>query len=375
MSRQHDQRPVMILAGGTGGHIFPGLAVAHALIERGVPVTWLGAEGAMETRLVPQHGIEIDTIAVRGLRGKGVSTLLGAPLKVINAVRAASAVLRSRRPRAVISFGGYAAGPGGLAAKLAGIPLIVHEQNRAAGMTNRVLSKFARAVLTGFPDTFANEDVVGNPVRAEIAAVAPPEHRFAGRSGALRILVLGGSQGARALNEAMPRALSSLRGRIDCCQVRHQCGETQADEARKAYTEAGVEASIEPFIADMAAAYGWADVVVCRAGALTLAELCAVGVGSVLVPFPQAVDDHQTRNAEYLVDRGAAQLLPQGGDPRGDLARRLSATLEILGERVDLLPMAQAARALAKPDAAARVADIVVQHSSGNHPSNQEPAA
>ncbi|MGH8085522.1 MAG: undecaprenyldiphospho-muramoylpentapeptide beta-N-acetylglucosaminyltransferase [Lysobacter sp.] len=366
------QGPVMILAGGTGGHIFPGLAVARALIERGVPVTWLGAEGGMETRLVPQHGIEIDTIAVRGLRGKGVATLLGAPLKVVSAVRAAATVLRARRPRAVVSFGGYAAGPGGLAARLAGIPLVVHEQNRAAGMTNRVLAKFAREVLSGFPGTFANEQVVGNPVRAEIAAAARPERRFAGREGALRILVLGGSQGARALNHAVPQALAGLRGRIDGCEVRHQCGDKQADDARAAYAEAGIEASIEPFIADMAAAYGWADVVVCRAGALTLAELCAVGVGSVLVPFPQAVDDHQTKNAQFLVDRGAAHLLPQGGDPR-DLAQRLSATLEILGQRADLLPMAQAARALARPDAAVRVAAIVIEASSDN--THQEPAA
>ncbi|GAB2625334.1 undecaprenyldiphospho-muramoylpentapeptide beta-N-acetylglucosaminyltransferase [Novilysobacter erysipheiresistens] len=377
-TQQHDSRPVMILAGGTGGHIFPGLAVARALIERGVPVTWLGAEGGMETRLVPQHGIEIDTIAVRGLRGKGVATLLGAPLKVVGAVRAAATVLRTRRPRAVVSFGGYAAGPGGLAARLAGIPLVVHEQNRAAGMTNRVLAKFAGAVLSGFPGTFANEQVVGNPVRTEIAAVAPPEVRFAGRSGALRILVLGGSQGARALNQAVPRALAGLRGRIDGFEVRHQCGDKQADDALAAYVEAGVEASIEPFIADMAAAYGWADVVVCRAGALTLAELCAVGVGSVLVPFPQAVDDHQTKNAQFLVDRGAAHVLPQGGDPRGDLAQRLSATLEILSQRIDLMPMAQAARALARPDAAARVAAIVIDtasNTSSNTPSNQEPAA
>ena len=368
-----DPRPVMILAGGTGGHIFPGLAVASELQARGVPVAWLGADGGMETRLVPQQGIAIDTIAVRGLRGKGLSALLGGPLKVARAVRAASTVLRQRRPRAVISFGGYAAGPGGLAARIAGVPLLVHEQNRAAGMTNRVLARLAGKVLTGFPGTFANEEVVGNPVRAAIAEVPGPEHRFAGRQGTLRILVLGGSQGARALNEAVPRALAGLRGRVDCCEVRHQCGETQVEAARASYAGAGIDAGIEPFIADMAGAYAWADVVVCRAGALTLAELCAVGVGSVLVPFPQAVDDHQTRNAEYLVDRGAAQLLPQGQDG-ADLVQRLSATLEILGERADLLRMAQAARALARPDAAARVAEIVIEHAR-THSSRQEPAA
>ncbi|MGH8076164.1 MAG: undecaprenyldiphospho-muramoylpentapeptide beta-N-acetylglucosaminyltransferase [Lysobacter sp.] len=356
-----DLHPVMILAGGTGGHIFPGLAVASALRDLNVPVLWLGADGGMETRLVPQHGISIDTIAVRGVRGKGLVTLLGAPFKVLSALRAARQILRERQPRAVISFGGFAAGPGGLAARLAGVPLIVHEQNRAPGMTNRVLAKLAGRVLTGFPDSFpgADEEVVGNPVRAEITAIAPPDQRFAGREGPLRLLVLGGSQGARALNRAVPKALAALRGVIGY-EVRHQSGEKLRDDAFDAYADAGITASIEPFIADMAAAYAWADIVVCRAGALTLAEVCAAGVGSVLVPFPQAVDDHQTKNARYLVDRGAAHLLPQDED----LAEHLGATLEILAHRADLLRLAQAARALAKPDAAERVARIVLEHSS-----------
>lgn len=358
-------RPVMILAGGTGGHIFPGLAVAKALQARDVPVTWLGAEGAMETRLVPQHGIAIDTIAVRGVRGKGIGTLLAAPFKVLAAVRAAQRVLRQRRPRAVVSFGGFAAGPGGLAARLAGVPLIVHEQNRAPGMTNRVLARFAGRILTGFPGSFAaREEVVGNPVRAEIAAVAPPEQRFAQREGPLRLLVLGGSQGARALNAAVPKALAALRDTLTC-DVRHQCGEKMRDDAQRAYADAHIAVSIEPFIADMAAAYAWADLVICRAGALTISELCAAGVGSVLVPFPQAVDDHQTKNARYLVDRGAGFLVPEGAD----FAQRLSATIEILNQRADLLPLAQAARGLARPDAAERVAAIVIEESS------QEPVA
>jgi UDP-N-acetylglucosamine--N-acetylmuramyl-(pentapeptide) pyrophosphoryl-undecaprenol N-acetylglucosamine transferase len=351
-----DLHPVMILAGGTGGHIFPGLAVAQALLARDIPVLWLGAEGGMETRLVPEHQIPIDTIAVRGIRGKGLSAKLMAPFRLIASVRAARQTLRERQPRCVISFGGYAAGPGGLAARLLGIPLVVHEQNRAPGLTNRVLARFARDVLTGFPQTVPGrrEEVVGNPVRSEIAAVPPPEQRFEGREGPLRVLVLGGSQGARALNQAAPRAIAMLRGIVPCT-VRHQCGEKLRGEAEQAYADAGLAASVEPFIADMAEAYAWADVVVCRAGALTLAELCAVGVASILVPFPQAVDDHQTRNAEYLLVRGAAQLLPQGET----LAERISATLEILSERVDLLRMAQAARALARPDAAERVADVV----------------
>ena len=355
------QATVMILAGGTGGHIFPGLAGARALRDRGATVSWLGADGAMETRLVPQHAIPLDTIAVRGLRGKGIATLLAAPLRVFAAVRAAGRVLRERRPNVVVSFGGYAAGPGGLAAKLRGIPLVVHEQNRAPGMTNRVLARFARAVLTGFPQTFADrrEDAVGNPVRDEIARLPAPAQRFASRAGALRLLVLGGSQGARALNEATPRALAALKGHVE---VRHQCGEKLREGAELAYAQAGVSASVEPFIADMAQAYAWADFVVCRAGALTLAEVCAAGVGSVLVPFPQAVDDHQTRNAEYLVEHGAAVLLPQGDT----LAEELRATLaEVAADPARRLQMAEAARALARPDAAGRVADVVLSIAEG----------
>ena len=358
-NRLGDSAPVIILAGGTGGHIFPGLAVAAALRARSVPVAWLGADGAMETRLVPQHGIELDTIAVKGLRGKGIATLLGAPVRVLAAVRAAARVLRAKQPRAVLSFGGYASGPGGIAARLAGLPLLVHEQNRAPGLTNRVLSKFARRVLVGFPQTFAGEEVVGNPVRTEIAAIAPPAQRFAGRDGALRLLVLGGSQGARALNAAVPQAIASLQG--SAFDIRHQCGEKMLDDARRAYADANVAASVEPFIADMAAAYAWADLVVCRAGALTLAELCAAGVGSVLVPFPQAVDDHQTRNAEYLVERGAALLFAQDARLADNLAQALRG---LAADPQRRLAMAEAARSIALPDAAEKVADIVLQEAA-----------
>ena len=350
---------VVIMAGGTGGHIFPGLAVAQALRARGLRVAWLGADGGMETRLVPPHDIAIDTIQVAGVRGKGVATLLSAPMKLLRAVRDAARVLRARQPSAVVSFGGFAAGPGGIAARIAGIPLLVHEQNRAAGMTNKALAKVAKQVLVGFPQTFARETLVGNPVRAQIAQVAPPAQRRIesgafGHGGALRLLVLGGSQGARALNTAVPQAVAALGLPVE---ILHQAGEKMLDDARKAYADAGVVATVEPFIADMAAAYAHADLVVCRAGALTLAELCAVGVGSVLVPFPQAVDDHQTRNAEYLVERGAAVLLKQDDA----LATRLRDVLEGLACDPDRrFAMADAARALAKPDAADRVADAVL---------------
>lgn len=352
---------VMVMAGGTGGHIFPGLAVAQALRDRGADVRWLGAEGGMETRLVPQHGIAIDTINVSGVRGKGIATLLSAPLRILGAVRDAARVLRARRPAAVISFGGYAAGPGGIAARIAGIPLLVHEQNRAAGMTNKALAKVAKDVLVGFPQTFAKETLVGNPVREQIAQVPPPEQRAFAHAGPLRLLVLGGSQGARALNHAVPQAVAALALPVE---IVHQAGEKLLDEARKAYADAGVQGRVEPFIADMAGAYAWADIVVCRAGALTLAELCAVGVGSVLVPFPQAVDDHQTRNAEYLVERGAALLLKQGDE----LTIRLQAVLaDLAAEPGKRLAMARAARALARPDAARQVADAVLARIHGSH--------
>ncbi|PJK02403.1 undecaprenyldiphospho-muramoylpentapeptide beta-N-acetylglucosaminyltransferase [Lysobacteraceae bacterium NML71-0210] len=352
-----DRRPVMILAGGTGGHIFPGIAVAKALRARGVPVRWLGAEGGMETRLVPAHDIPMDTIQVSGVRGKGLGKLLSLPLKLLAAVKAARAVLQAHRPRAVVSFGGYAAGPGGLAARLLGIPLLVHEQNRAAGMTNRVLSRLASRVMTGFPDTFAGEVVVGNPVREEIAAL-PARQRVP--AAPFKLLVIGGSQGARALNQAVPQALAMLadRGEGELWQVRHQCGEAMLAETRAAYAKAGLEIEPEAFIADMAAAWQAADLVICRAGALTLAEVCAAGVAAILVPFPQAVDDHQTRNAEYLVSRQAALMVKQGDALAAQLAQHLA---HFAGHPELLLSTGQAARQLARPDAAAQVAEAVLE--------------
>lgn len=360
--RLHDANgPVIILAGGTGGHIFPGLAVAKALKAKNVDVCWLGSEGGMETRLVPQHDIPIDTLQIKGIRGKGKLSLLLAPAKILRAVGAARALFRQRRPRAVISFGGYAAGPGGLAAKLAGIPLFVHEQNRAPGMTNRVLSKMSERVLTGFPDTFVGveETWVGNPVRDEISLIAEPAERFAGRQGPLNLLVLGGSQGAKVLNDAVPLAVNALQRQGDVnFNVRHQCGEKLYDSAKQNYADLGIEASVEPFIADMTEAYGWADLVVCRSGALTLAELCSAGVGSVLVPFAAAVDDHQSKNAHYLVARGAAKSASQSDD----LADKIIVHINNIKDRDTLLAMAEAARALAKPNAATDVANIILEN-------------
>jgi UDP-N-acetylglucosamine--N-acetylmuramyl-(pentapeptide) pyrophosphoryl-undecaprenol N-acetylglucosamine transferase len=358
MSASADPRPVLVMAGGTGGHVFPGLAAAAALRERAIPVVWLGAEGGMEATLVPKHGLPFRAIRVGGLRGKGFARLLSTPWMLARAVWAALAVLRREQPRSVLSMGGYAAGPGGLAASLLRCPLIVHEQNRIPGLTNRVLAKLARRVLTGFPDAFAGHgEWVGNPVRAAIAALPAPAERFAGRSGPLRLLVLGGSQGARALNRLLPEAIAKLPAerRPD---IWHQCGAKLAEEARAAWAGTGIAARVEPFVEDMAAAYGWADLVLCRAGALTIAELTAAGLGALLVPFPHAVDDHQSANARWLVDAGAAELLPEATLDAAVLAARLDA---LAADRERLLAMAEAARGLAHVDAAERVADACLE--------------
>ncbi|HSX59770.1 MAG TPA: undecaprenyldiphospho-muramoylpentapeptide beta-N-acetylglucosaminyltransferase [Tahibacter sp.] len=347
--------PVLIMAGGTGGHIFPGIAVADELRARGVPVLWMGAAGGLETELVPKAGIAIETLDIGGVRGKGLSTKLRAPLRIARAVLAARRVLRRVRPRSVLSMGGFAAGPGGIAAWLAGTPLLVHEQNRVPGATNRALARVARRVLAGFADAFgaAQRPIwVGNPVRAAIGALAPPAERFAARDGAPRLLVLGGSLGAQALNHRVPEALARLTKELRP-QVRHQSGAKHADVTRAAYASAGVDAHVEPFIDDMAAAYGWADLIVCRAGALTLAEIAAAGVGAVLVPYPHAVDDHQTRNADAFVDARAAVRIAEDEATPERLCTELG---RLFADRASLLAMAHAARGLAKPRAAADIA-------------------
>jgi UDP-N-acetylglucosamine--N-acetylmuramyl-(pentapeptide) pyrophosphoryl-undecaprenol N-acetylglucosamine transferase len=353
-------RPVLIMAGGTGGHIYPGIAVARALSARGVPVVWLGSEQGLENAIVPAAGIALERVSISGVRGKGVAGLMRAPLRILRAIWQARGVVHRIAPRAALALGGFAAGPGGIACWMARRPLIVHEQNRVPGMTNRVLARLARRVLAGFPDAFPIKRYaqwVGNPVRADIAALPAPAARLSGRSGAVQVLVLGGSQGARALNRAMPRVLAELQ-REHALSVRHQTGRALHDDACAAYAASGVDAQLSPYIDDMAQAYAWADVVVCRAGALTLAELCAAGVGSVLVPYPHAVDDHQTRNAQFVAERGGAVLLHEGDDLAAQLARSLR---ELIADRSRLLAMAEAARALSTPQAAERIADICLE--------------
>ena len=355
MSRQG--QGVLIMAGGTGGHIFPGLAVAECLQGQGIAVRWLGAAGAMECQRVPATGISLDTVDIAGIRGKGLTGWVALPWRLLRAVYQAFVLLGANRPACAVSFGGYAAGPGGLAAKLRGIPLLVHEQNRIPGMTNRVLARLANMVLQAFPGTWhktMKAETCGNPVRESLVSLAPPAQRLAGRTGAMRLLVTGGSQGARTLNRLVPAAVSLLPP--DCRpEVFHQAGKGWQDEASKMYHEAGVVARVSEFIDDMAAAYGWADLVVCRSGALTVSELAASGAASILVPFPHAVDDHQSRNAEFLVEAGAAEIMQEADCSAEILAASLH---RLLGDRKVLLGMASAARSVAIPDSAERVAAL-----------------
>ena len=352
-------RPVMIMAGGTGGHVFPALAVARELRGRGSDVVWIGTRQGLEARVVPEAGFPMEWIRVGGLRGKGWKRWLQAPFKLTLAVIQALRVLTRHRPATVLGMGGFVTGPGGIAARILGIPLVIHEQNAIPGMTNQWLSRIAARVLEGFPGSFPavrGALCTGNPVRAEIEDLAEPQRRWAERTGPVRLLVVGGSQGAKVLNDIVPRALAGLRSGL--AQVRHQAGRGNLAGVSASYGDAGVEAQVTEFIDDMADAYGWADLVVCRAGALTIAELAAAGVGSVLVPYPFAVDDHQTKNARYLVDAGAALLQPQSGLDAQGLAQRL---MPLLGDRNRLLDLARAARALARPKATAVVADVCME--------------
>jgi len=350
------KRTIMVMAGGTGGHIFPGLAVAKELAARGWAVIWLGADGGMETRLVPEHGISIETLKIRGVRGNGLLRKLTLPFVMVRALLKSAVVIFNHRPDIAIGFGGYPAFPGGLMARLLWKPLVVHEQNSVAGLTNRVLAKIANRTLFAFPGAFPDsKGLVGNPVRADIAALPAPAERFAGRSGPLKLLVVGGSLGAKVFNDTVPQALALLTD-AERPQVVHQAGAKQIEALRLNYQQAGVAADCRAFIADMAAEYAAADVVLCRAGALTVAELAAAGVGSLLVPFPHAVDDHQTGNAKFLADAGAARLVQQGQFDAASLAEWLKGL-----SRADCQKMAEAARAKALTDAAARVADVCEQ--------------
>ena len=348
-------RPILIMAGGTGGHVFPALALARLLREQSREVVWLGTARGLEARVIPAEGIPIEQLSVTGLRGKGALAWLAAPFRLSLALLQALRVMRRYRPVVVVGLGGFVSGPGGVAAWLTRRPLVIHEQNAVAGFTNRVLAHLARQVLEAIPGSFGRDvqaRVIGNPVRSDISAVPPPAARFAGRTGPVRFLVIGGSQGAARLNAVVPFALQRLTGWLSC-DVRHQAGERWIEAGRESYAQAGVRADVRPFIEDMSEAYAWADLVICRAGALTVSELAAAGVGAILVPFPGAVDDHQAYNAQYLVRAGAAVVIPD----RELTPERLAAELQRLcAGRGKLLAMAERARLLAKPRAAQELA-------------------
>ena len=341
-------KSILIMAGGTGGHIFPGLAVAEQMRAAGWDVVWMGARGGMEERLVPRHGYRTAWIRAKAARGKGLLQKLLLPANLLYSFWESARHIRAVRPSVVLGLGGYVAFPGGMMASLLNRPLALHEQNAIAGLANRVLSQVSDKVMVAFPEALKGAEWTGNPVRAEIAAIAPPEKRFESRHGQIRILVVGGSLGAQALNEALPKAISLLPEKP---RVVHQAGEKHLESLKANYLAARVEGELVAFIDDMARRYAEADLVICRAGAVTIAELSAGGMASILVPFPHAVDDHQTANAKFLSERGAAILIQQR-----DLSPEKLAALIRSMDRTKLLDMAKKARALGKPDAAQIVA-------------------
>ena len=348
-------RSILIMAGGTGGHIMPGLAVADILRSQGWQVTWLGVPGSMEAELVPKHGYGMAWVRFSGVRGKGLLRKLMLPFNLLIALWQSMAAILRHRPDVVLGMGGYITFPGGLMAALLRRPLVIHEQNSIAGLSNKLLAHIAQKVLGGFPDVLPKVIWCGNPVRSSIAGLPEPQTRYAARSGRLNVLMVGGSLGAKALNKAMPQALALLLEEIRP-NVVHQTGKQHFEAVQQLYRNAGVYADIRPFLDDMAGCYAEADVVICRAGALTIAELAAAGVASILVPFPFAVDDHQTHNARFLSEHGAAVLLPQG-----ELnAEKLALLLREL-TREKLLAMAQQARSVAKSDAAQQVAQVCAE--------------
>lgn len=349
------KRTALVMAGGTGGHIFPGLAVAEALRDRGWTVHWLGAPGGMEQQLVPPRGFAFEPVQFGGLRGKGPLTLLMLPARLLRAFVQSIGVLRRVRPDVVIGLGGYITFPGGLMSVLLGKPLVLHEQNSVAGLANRVLASVANRVFTAFPNVLKNAQWVGNPLREAFVSQPDPVTRFTGRSGPLKLLVVGGSLGAKALNSIVPKALA----RIAPAQrpiVMHQSGAKQIDDLRANYVAAGVEAELTPFIDDTATAYATADLIVARAGASTVTEIAAVGAAALFVPFPSAVDDHQTTNARFLVDAGAAWLVPQNELSPQQLALRLQGL-----QREQLVAMAEKAKQLQKTEAVAAVVSACEQ--------------
>ena len=345
-------RSILIMAGGTGGHIFPALAVADCLRTQGWQITWLGARNSMEAELVPKHGYDMAWVRFSGLRGKGWLRKLLLPLNLLIALVQSMVVMLSLRPDVVLGMGGYISFPGGVMTALLRKPLLIHEQNSIAGLSNKVLARLAARVMSGFPDVLPQAEWCGNPVRDSIATLPEPQARYAARSGVLNLLVVGGSLGAQAINECVPQALALLPLAVRPT-VLHQTGKQHFSAVQAAYQQANVMGEVQPFLDDMAQHYAWADIVICRAGALTVAELAAAGVASILIPFPYAVDDHQSGNARFLSEHGAAILLPQA-----ELKPQYLADLLRDMTREHALQMAQAAHKLTKASAAQRVAQV-----------------
>jgi len=351
------QCKVMIMAGGTGGHVFPALAVAEELRAANVDVSWLGTRAGIEAELVPSNGIKLNYLDIEGIRGRGLVALLKAPLLLWRSIRQSLSVLGEYQPQVVLGMGGFASGPGAVAARLKGIPIVIHEQNSVAGTTNRIVARIARRVMQGFPGALKRGEWCGNPVRPTIANMPPPEERFANRVGTTSLLILGGSRGALAINKIMPQALALIDPAIRP-QIIHQTGKLHCEQTRALYKAAGIEAEIVPFIEKMEEAYDWADFAVCRAGALTVAELTCTGLGSVLIPFPYAIDDHQTVNGKLLVEQGSALMIQQKDLTAKMLAEEITA---LCSSRSRLLEMAMRARELSKTGAAARVANVCME--------------
>lgn len=352
-------RSVLIMAGGTGGHVFPALATARSLQARGIHVEWLGTRRGIESRIVPAAGIPIHYLSVSGLRGKSLPDFARGIKNVIAALWQAISVIRLLRPVCVLGMGGFVAGPGGLAAWLLRKPLVIHEQNAVPGTTNKLLAPLAKKVLQGYPVALGGERglYVGNPVRSEIVSLPAPDARGVGQAGKLRLLVVGGSLGAKPLNDTVPLAIAGMPAEARP-EVRHQTGKNHLADVQSLYRQHHLQAEISEFIEDMAAAYQWADVVICRAGALTVAEISVVGLASILIPLPHAIDDHQTANARWLSDNGAAELLVQG---EMTATRVKELLMDFHQDRNKLLGMAMTCRSLARPEAAERVADICLE--------------
>ena len=351
---------ILIMAGGTGGHVYPALAVADYLRQQGIKLQWLGTRLGLEYEVVPENNIELLTIDVKGLRGKGLGRWLFSPFVIAVALLQALRIMVDCKPAAVLGMGGFVSGPGGVAAWLLRRPLYIHEQNAVAGLTNRLLAPFARKIMQGFPGTFRGAKVIttGNPVRSDILQLATRPRPARNDAGAMHLLVLGGSLGAKALNEIVPRALQLLPRDLTI-NVWHQTGKSHIDSAREDYTETVVgESRVVPYIDDMAEAYAWADLVLCRAGALTISELCIAGIASILVPYPHAVDDHQTVNARFLSDDGGAVLVPQSELTAPMLAGFLQ---DLYRERTRLADMGEKAKAKGRPAATRDVGDTCME--------------